>query len=115
MGSGRVAFSQELWIAEALPHEPSMYHRAQTYKLELCERWGARAFTERLATGFVATPPGSVVASLPYFPGHAVPGTVHSLSHVHSRPAKLMPLSHFTDEEAETQPAVNRVRFQTQG
>lgn len=92
-----------------------MNHKALSYELELCEHWGARAHMRGLDIGFVAV--HLQQQQQPHFricQVYSVPGTVHSLCDAHSNPAKSMSLSHFTDEEIETQTVDDKAEFQTQ-
>lgn len=91
-----------------------MSHKALSYELELCEHWGARAHMRGLNIGFVAIHLGQQKPHFHIFQVYSVPGTVYSLCDAHSNPAKLMSLSHFTDEEIETQTVDDKAKFQTQ-
>lgn len=90
-----------------------MNHKALSYELELCEHWEARAHMRGLNIGFVAIHLQQQQPHFRIFQVYSVPGTVYSLCDAHSNPAKLMSLSHFTDEEIETQTVDDKAEFQT--
>lgn len=112
MVQGWAPFPENFGLKKLFHRSPAMNHKVLSYELELCEHWGARAHMGTrywfVAIHLQQQP------HFPYFPGLVCSRHCTFTMWCHSNPAKLMSLSHFTDEEIETQIVDDKAEFQTQ-